>query len=74
MVITAQEPVVLRIMREQGRSAAGLAKVLGVQRQLVYQLTHKTRAPEQPMLGRIALVLNVPVDTLVDPETKRWRT
>lgn len=62
---------VLRILHEQDRTVASVARALGVDRRLLWQLVNITQRPEQPMLGRLAIVLNVPVSTLVD-EDGRW--
>lgn len=72
MVTTKQTITVERLMAEQGWTNAEMAHTLRCSRQLLWGLVHKTRRPEQPMLGRIAALLRVPPQELVDEEG-RWR-
>ena len=72
METTVSERVVLRLMREAGLTNAAVANAMGIQRQLLFQFTHRTLHPERPMLERLAVILRVDRAVLVD-EDGRWR-
>ena len=73
-----RQRVVNRLIAQRGPTGnADLARVLGVDRQLLWILTHQTATPERTgdpksLTARLAYVLGVPVVSLVD-DAGRWR-
>ena len=61
-----------RILTEEGLTLSQVARDLDISRQLLWQFTRRTRTPEQPLLRRLALALQVPESALVH-DTGRWR-
>lgn len=67
------ERAVIQLLREQGRSIADTARVLGMERQQLYFSLHRTSAPRAPLALRLARLLAVPEDALIDGDGY-WRS